>query len=794
MPRRYTKKLKLEKLNTSISKAQGSDLESLSGEGEEEQEGETTQAAKAPLRQVLENTSHVTHAALNAGLGLTTQLKNFPSCELTVPLPLFVASQSTPMVEHCKQRPATQDEWMRQLNVYKRKYEKRKHREREAQHVYNGYFYDVAEQIATQENAYYRDSYDYYYTAGNLNLMQYAAAAEDCQTLGLHVTGARLQQVNLSVVGAEAEIWTPLHTEQLQGISSEIFELQPINSYCVNHGNLLLARMLHELAIYEFKKNEEQQYELSCRSLYKSEGGPFISVAQAINSANTLAIACQDHSLRFLDIVTQQDILRQEVCIMKGLHKYNNWAQLLPWQDHCFYYACQSVLLTIDTRCAQDAINPCFASSVHSSRCESFSCMTRSQNPHLLYVASNHKLHCLDMRCLGKKLTDRAVVSWTHQMSYSPTFMDATAHEGSEFVALGSALANDQRICELQGVLAHSLTEISSPALPYAPPQLEEALVAAQLQGMEVDIYADLAERIKSCHTGLKFHRLNKPSDQAFAQLLISNSLGDIFCRRLTLRDAQAQQMEVRTGEHTNDAISYYVELVREFVQRPLKCTMVQPMSTLREVLQTQQAEQEEQLLPVVEHVNIEYNFSSDSEVESAEPSSEPATPKLEIVSPEKAVKPKILKSAVNRGPWQKSAYNLSNYSDVISTRLLSIWEIDDYDLTRDVRIDMLDEKLKREQPEVSAKREDYTAEWLQQVPEDAALEQSTSDLVPGTDLPVCYEAKDAAYREAKIEPNDSYEFSLQPHSILKPGEFTIIETNAPRPAKKAKTTYTKGF
>ncbi|KAH8370681.1 hypothetical protein KR093_004683 [Drosophila rubida] len=869
MPRRYSTKLQLQKLNETVAarkkqqNAQNEQSDNTEESSTSDDEGDTSLEEKRkenPSRRTLEMSRHDTHPAFNEGLGISHTLTMYPNAAFTVPLPLYVADCTTPIVDPVLQRSHVHEEWMRQLNVYKTKYlghtAKQKQRERKhAANIYNTYLFEVAEQIATQENTYFRDSYDYYYTGGNLNLLPYAAAGDESKLLALHVTGEKLQQLHVSPVGEEAELWQPLHSETLADSSSELFELQPVSSFRVNHGNMFLVRQLNDIAIYELRKakykapkdhdddddddgggDDAPRYEFSCQCKYSSKDGPFISVAQAVNRPSVLAMACQDRSVRFLDIATQQDISKHAVANLKGT---STWAQLRAWREHCFLYACQSAVIGIDMRCANEVNNPLFASSVYSKRCESFSCLAGSVNPHLLYAASNHKLHCIDMRCLGKKIADRAVVTWTHQMCYPPTFMDTIAQEGSEYVAMSNALPADQRICELSQALAQSVTAMGSPTLPYAPPQLQEALTDAQLMGCGVSIYADLSERIRSCTTGVKFHRLEKASDGAFAQLLTANSVGDVFCQRVTQRDELEMQQEQRTGDHTNEAILYYADLACERVTRRLRCTEVQPMAVLRDLLKSAEERevQEEKPMPV-EDIEIDYGFAEvtvESSDESQDDSSnndelptvshkveQPTTPPtpvrptpLPALPPPAAAAPK--KRAVNRGPWQKSAHYLSQFEDVISTRMLSIWDIEEFDLTRDVNIDMIDEKLKRHKDE-SQPEPDRTASWLQQMPqpEDSASYFEDEDekrvMVPGTNLPAHYDAVYADYAELASETvdmeamfatttkteasfNETVSFSARPHSTLRPGEFTVIESDPnPRPAKRAKTKYTMGF
>lgn len=842
MPYKYAKKLRLDKLRADLAarkknkikqqqkeKQEDSNAESAGSEEEDEKDVELDNSLDAPLFEVLRGSSHETHPALNQGLGQSCNserpLNLYPNAVLTIPLPLYVSNRCTPIVDICLNRPMEHYEWIRQLGVYNTRYhtnnKRIKHRERKHnEQIYNLYLYEVAENIAMQDNLYFKDSYDYYYTGGGLNLMQYAAAGEESKTLALHLSGEKLQQLLISQVGKDAELWRPLHTESLEGMSSEIFELLPISSFRVNHGNMFLARMLKDIAIYELKRvddasdNEEDEekegkdqvqskYELNSMCKYSNDSEPFISVAQAINRATTLAVACEDRSLRFMDLVTHKDISKHDV---KGVEKGSSWAQVRAWQENCFNYACQSVLLTIDMRCPNDVINPCFASSMYSKNCESFSCLGRSANPNLLYVASNHKLHCLDMRCLGKKLTDRSVVTWTHQMSVPPTYIDALVQEGSEYIAVGSLVPNDQVICELNGALAQNFSEMSSPSLPYASVQLSEALMEARLNGC-VDIYADLGQRIKCSTTGLKFHRLENASDGAFAQLLTSNSIGDVYCQRVTLREEQEMKREERTGEHTHEAIKYYGELVRSRVKRQLKCTEVQPMQLMREIIGFEPVEEPEKPLDIKD-VSINYGFEdSASEMDDGPLSQEPTTSsqkrnKIATETPKETKVDEPKKKAVSRGPWQKSAYYLSRFTDVISTRMLSIWDIDEFELTRDVEIDMIDEKLKKNMNK--EQEEDRTASWLQQLPTqiEPNQEKVEFDIVPGTDLPTCYEAPYADYLEEtegrgiKNETFDeSISFSRQACSTLKPHEFTVIENPIINPpAKKRKTKHIMGF
>ncbi|XP_062136588.1 uncharacterized protein LOC133845940 [Drosophila sulfurigaster albostrigata] len=853
MPRRYTTKLQLQKLNETViarkrqqQNAQNENAESsedASSDGEENRSLEESRKAD-PTRRIMEMSRHDTHPALNEGLGNNQVLNMFPNAAFTVPLPLYVADRTTPIVDPCLQRPYVHDDWMRQLSVYKTKYlsqtQKQKQRERKHQaNIYNTYLFEVAEHIATQENTHFRDSYDYYYTGGNLNIMSYAAAGDEPKTLALHVTGEKLQQLHVSQLGEEAELLQSLHSEKMPATSSELFELMPVKSFRVNHGNMFLARQLNDIAIYELRKlpdvdddndddsdddEDSPSYEFNCQCKYNSEDGPFIGVAQGINRPNVLAIACQDRTIRFLDMESQQDISRHTVSIFKGA---STWAQLRAWKENCFVYACQSAVINVDMRCANKEINPLFASSVYSKRCETFSCLAGSVNPHLLYVASNHKLHAIDMRCLGKKIADRAVVTWTHQMCYPPTFMDTIAQDGSEYVAMSNAVPGDQRICELNNALAQNVTEMSSQTFAYAPPQLEEALIDAQLKGCSISIYADLGQRLRSATTGVKFHRLEKASDGAFAQLLTANSVGDVFCQRVTQRDELEMQQEQRTGSHTNEAILYYADLVKEHVSRKLRCTDVQSMVALRDIMKSERDVEEDKPMPF-EDIEIDYGFEEVStEAESGDDDSnndeekqpkakKPTTPSQPAPPPPPPEEPKVpKKKAVNRGPWQKSAHYLSQFEDVISTRLLSIWDIDEFDLTRDVNIDMIDEKLKRHKDETQ-EVEDPTASWLQTAPKPEELseffDEQKTVLVPGTNLRTHYDAVYADYVEVSNETtdieallattkpdenasfNETVNFNKRPHSTLRPGEFTIVESQPnPRP-KRQKTKYTMGF
>ncbi|XP_030379600.1 uncharacterized protein LOC115627863 [Scaptodrosophila lebanonensis] len=848
MPRRNETRLRLIKKQrqppakkfkpeTSFSGSEEeSDLSPYSFRTSDEEDGDSdTKKIRKAVSETPVVVPHFTCPVLNKGLGASKQLVAYPSCSLSEPTALFVTNRTTPIMDPCLTRCdavenwTARSEWLR--HEYLKETEKMKQREKKHKHnIYNHNLYRFAEHVALQEYPYFRDSYDYHYTGGSLSLMQFGDIKTSMK-LALHVSGPKLQDLHFSQFDGTtdaAEQWRlePFYSQEIDSVSDEIFEILPIESFRANHGNMFLARSLTEICIYELKRCASRgttEYELNLQGKYSSHNGPFISAAQGISDVNTLAIACQDRTVRFVDLVTSSDIAKHDVCMVNGLKQTaNNWAQLLPClsEKSSFYYACQPVLLTIDMRCASDNNNPCFASSAYSNMCETFSCLARSANPNLLYVGSNHKLHCLDMRCLGKKLTDRSVITWTHQMRYPPTFMDAFMHDGSEYVALCSPLPSDQRICELTGALANSFTEMSSPTFPYAPVTMEEALRESRVRGF-VDVYADLGERIKTHITGLKFHSLDNPGDNSFAQLLTSNSMGDVYCQRLTVRKEEDAVQETRIGPHTDEALRVYGRMVRKKVTRTLKCTAVDDIKVMREIMGSGIAPKSEEELEI-EDVTIDYGFEPPNDESDGSQNEKPETSQKKKKEPKPEDKTDIKKKikALNRGSWQKSAYKLCNYNDFLSKRLLSIWEIDEkYDLTPDVDIKELDSKLM----EGIHDNYDHTETWLKKLPKaeemPALINESKSPFVEGTDLPkyddainADYEVIDSLTNEAdlhmKVECEESYNetlaqrFSIQAHSTLQPDQFTAVEfyyepsTSQSRPTKRAKTksSYQKGF
>ncbi|KAH8320955.1 hypothetical protein KR067_012462 [Drosophila pandora] len=839
MPRCFQKSHIVAKLKAQ-RKAKSSENESDSGSDFEEDGDPAENSLKFNL-QTLELTCHSTHPSENVGM-LGQQLQDqgldseqvFPNCLVSVPVPLFVAKDGhTPHLEHCQKRSHSFDEWLRALQISRTRFEKRtktmrQREKKQSLNIYDKSLFDMAEQIARQDNPHFRDSFDYYYTGGNLNTMPFQLGS-----MAMHVSGPDLRDLHFSEVKTEAEVWNPVHSMHIEEASSEIFQILPVKSFREDHDRLLLTRFLKEVVLYELKEKVEAEdefsYELVCQSKYSSNEAPFISTAQSLGDPNTLALASQDRSLRFVNIETQQDIAKHDVCLLKGLQQSSStWAQIIPASGSTFHYLTQPVLLTVDVRCDKP-INPCFASSVHSRNCENFSCLTKSANPNLLYVASNHKLHCLDLRCLGKKLTDRSVVTWTHQMNYPPCFLDTFAHESGEYVALGGILPNDQRICEMKGYLAESVDEMFSPALPYQPPTLNEALLEARLSGY-VDIYADLTERVKACTTGMRFSRLERTSDQAFAQLLTANSLGDVYCQRMSLRDDDEHIQEMRTGLHTTEVIRYCGELVQERVEhRKLRCTDVQRIPEIREILREGAKRPEVEEKPtIIEYVDIDYGIEDSEDSDSKKESSkESFKPKKKKIKKEKNIRKGVSSSpkknktgnrnlkkdrGISRGPWQKSAYQLSHYTDMLSVQLLDIWDMEEFDHTRDVTREELQERLEdsHEEPETRM------ADWLNKLPTkpEDPKDEDESPNVPGTNLPKLYSAITAEFMKVTDEEieeaglNTSLPSYISPkkesievarkrlHSTLLPGQNTIIESGYnfnPTPAKKPKK-YVKGF
>ncbi|XP_043643252.1 uncharacterized protein LOC122613235 [Drosophila teissieri] len=839
MPRRYQKALNLSKLSAQVKISDNeSDVED---DFPPDQEAEDNNEPDH-LRSILENAPHFSKPGLNTGmLGqiLYDQDENrkqdLPNCSVTVPLPLFLAKDGqTPREEACIQRPGAYDDWTRNMQlqkaVFDRRFKNMRQREKKLeQGIHSASLFEMAEHIARQENSFFRDSYDYYYTGGNLNTLPFEGGGQ----LAMHVSGINLRDLHFSRDYGEAEFWQPLHSAQLEEASSEVFELLPLDN--LNRNHMFLARFLNEVSLYQLKRKEEQDpedYELIRQCMFSSQEAPFTSAAQSLANANNLALASQDRSLRFVDIATQQDIAKLDVCLLKGLKQTTStWAQLMPADGSTFHYLTQPVLLTVDVRCNQ-SLNPCFASSVHSKACERFSSLAKSENPNLLYVASNHNLHCLDIRCLGKKLTDRAVVTWTHQMTFPPSLIDTCVHQNSEYIALAGHLPSDLRICELQGAKAKCVDEMFSPAIPFAPLTLEEALVDARLGGF-VDVYADLAERVTSCTTGMRFLRLEEASDQAFAQLLTTNSLGDVYCQRLTLRDEDEHVQDIRTGLHTTEAIRYLANAVNERVQREsLRCTEVRSIPEIREIFRdaTKRSKPDEKPL-IVEEIEIDYGIedtdvsedeSLGSEKEEKDTSkskkNDKKTPKKKSKQkPKRQPKKKApsnrndkKQKSISRGSWQKSAYQLSHYKDMMSIRLLDVWDMEEYDTTRDVTKEMFEDRFK----EKELKPEQRMANWLDQLPSQTGqptedeVTEGNPDMVPGTSLPKLYGATTANYSmiPAPNSDKDMAQPLLSPKkespadfrhefSILLPGQNTIIEDYAtPPPPKRQKVKHVMGF
>lgn len=842
MPRRYQTALNSAKYSAQV-KTKTSDNESDSEDDLPPDQDAEDNNEPDNLRSILENAPHFSYPGLNTGMlgqllydHQDNPKQDLPNCSVTVPLPLFLAKDGqTPRVEACVQRPFRYDDWTRQLQLGKAIFDRRlknmrQRVQKQEQGVHDASLFEMAEHIAQQENSFFRDSYDYYYTGGNLNTIPF----DGNDQLAMHVSGNKLRDLHFSRDYGEAEFWQPLHSATIEESSSEVFELLPLHN--LNRSQMFLARLLKEVSLYELKCKDEQDsdsdYELIRHCMFSSQVAPFTSAAQSLANANTLALASQDRSLRFVDISTQQDIAKLDVCLLKGLKKTSStWAQLKQAEESTFHCLTQPVLFTVDVRCNLP-LNPCFASGVHSKACERFSCLAKGVNPNLLYVASNHNFHCLDIRCLGKKLTDRAVVTWTHQMTYPPCFIDTSVHQDSEYIALGGLLPKDLRICELQGAQAKSVDEMFSPAIPFAPVTLEEALIDARLGGF-VDVYADIAERVTTCITGMRFIGLEGASDQAFTQLLTSNSLGDVYCQRLTLRDEEEHVQQIRTGTHTTEAIRYLANAVNERVQREnIRCTQVQSIPEIRDIFRdgAKRSKPEEKPL-IVEEIEIDYGIEDTDISEDESPASEKVkeepseskkggkkTPKKKTkVKPKRQPKRKAAskrnvkkQKSISRGPWQKSAYKLSHYTDMMSTRLLDVWDMEEYDTTRDVTREMFDERIKGKELEP----EQRMANWLEQLPSQTAVPtedevtEGNPDMVPGTSLPKLYGATTANYSviPALNSDQDIGERLLSPkkespvefgreYSILLPGQNTIIEDYpcAP-PAKRPKVKHVKGF
>lgn len=354
----------------------------------------------------------------------------------------------------------------------------------------------------------------------------------------------------------------------------EIFEIQPMKSPNANDQNCFITRQRNSIAINTLTERNK----LRILTQFRTKSTPFISFTQSDRDCNKLLLTTMKQHVRLYDIGASEPILSDLFKIeSNGFNP--SWNSIKPWRENTFLYANEYKFCLIDIRTRPEQWMAAATSVIeHNVLCDHITAIKPSDFNNLFYVATNHKLHCMDIRYMKEFSFDEpegVICRWSHQLQYSPLLIDTYRVRNHEYIALSSPIAGDLHICQLsrkKNVEKMAVTTsqrvpkhlFSSPCLPYQPPSLLEAYEVARLEGHCLQPEANLKNRLMSCTTGMSFcHPLLEGNEAPLGTLLTSNSLGDIFLRTLTKREDD-QQPDVRGNENSNEMFAEYAKKLVE--------------------------------------------------------------------------------------------------------------------------------------------------------------------------------------------------------------------------------------
>ncbi|XP_055380422.1 uncharacterized protein LOC129611349 isoform X2 [Condylostylus longicornis] len=501
--------------------------------------------------------------------------------------------------------------------------------------------------IAAYPYPFFSGEYDWYFTGGNL------ACTTDFL---LSSRGLNMNILNLSVVKSKrlkdvANI--EYESNDVNAPTSEILEVQASNGI----KNRFFVRCEKNITKYFYDESEA-----TCVFNIERASVPFITFSEDPLNENVIITGDLNRQVFLWDVsrslkkpISKLLSQRNEI-----LERPDNWNCIRYFKINSFIYTdfekfslidkqIESFVDDIDFPVIKDEIGTC-------EKICSLAVSNRFSN--LIYIGTTHKVYAVDVRYLKKKRGSLILLKWTHQMKYPPLILKVHNCFESELIAASSPLYGEIRIFEVKKSLnEYSKKVYTSPYLPVSPPDFQNSYYFSKLQGECLDPSVDFESRIKKCTTGLEFFEKNNK-----VQLLISNSLGDVFSSRLI-----NEEMEESKAFHT-DIIKNYYEKVQKITRENLKelyVTDIKDMTNISKILRSTR-------LDPGDNYKLQNKISNKFEIDY-----ENDPEKLIEIFPEK--KRKLSK-------WEKTPTQYAECKDVLAASILKIWDFDIDKMELDVK------------------------------------------------------------------------------------------------------------
>uniref|UniRef100_A0A0A1WWA4 Apolipoprotein L4 n=1 Tax=Zeugodacus cucurbitae TaxID=28588 RepID=A0A0A1WWA4_ZEUCU len=756
---------------------------------------------------------HCLFPAFNVGrfpVNSADELRLYPSFNVSMPCPIYIASNHYENVDICHRRTMAREIYRKRLHTSRTRYQTvqkdKKFKTNTKEDIYHNSFFELAKRLECDPDPYFHGSYDYYYTGGNLCILG------DGEHI-LHVDGKNMDNLHVGVLpkftSFTSSFLNPISSQQSGG---EVFEVRSIQNLCADSAMSFALRQRNCINFYSIPSTGK----MKAITRFNSTSTPFISFAQSPIDLSTFIITTMKQSVRVYDMTSRTPTLTatHDICTRDDAMRIS-WNMVRPWQGQTFLYANENKFFVIDTRTTPEQwLNSCSCDETNTYDCDFISSIAKSEFRDLAYVATNHKLHCLDLRYLGGNMESGAgaVCRWTHQLEYAPAFMDIYQLGAVEFIALSSALADDMCICELTREHAGQIVEdngvnvskspLKSPSkrslyksycLPYQPPTLQDAYQQARSVGKCLQPDADLPTRISRCSTGLAFYDtstfaecMGEDDCDTFTLLLSSNSIGDVFAHRLIEQDTAEPEARLRSATEVENTMCEYAKRVCELTQPRLNCTEVVNLEAMRKVFRCNT-------------LSIPLNFEEDNKT------------KADITPVRKR----------GLGRWQKPIQTLHSYKDALVQDILSIWDIDYEDDKKAISFshikkglgvkpdpeslvtDWLNENIKEEKPKLIQRESmNSTSKWQSEQLDSSAMtivhENLSYKIETFNDNEYTLDALNASFISEFMPPQQSTQLTEailnMPGSPTEQEEFIPVKPKPKEKPVKKKSKYVKGF
>lgn len=265
---------------------------------------------------------------------------------------------------------------------------------------------------------------------------------------------------------------------------------------------------------------------------------PFTSIKFDKFHKNILYVTTLDYNLTIVNLDRMAG--RSKKLRGKFTSLVDNWSEVVAEERTNYAHVTRSSIVLYDKRTNEPYQRwKTFKCITDVQSCTQISAVKYSDRKPLMYVATDHHLFLMDMRC-GKTKDDKMkpLQRWSHGMMSTPTYLDICAYgreNNKELVCLSSQWFEDLCVVSNYSNTLTRTDDINGVSLPYRPPSLMQTLNEAHRKKLCYSLYDEIHNRLCTSITGLV------SLDQGDScSVLMQNSIGDISCHAMYPRHMHA--------------------------------------------------------------------------------------------------------------------------------------------------------------------------------------------------------------------------------------------------------------